>query len=564
MKRLVSQPIVLALAFFPLPTLAGASVDPSTLLWFTCQSCPEPPEVVAAGATVTVGIAGRPENGVQANSRHVAAALLPPAPGYRIKLRLSLFTWDSYNPPGTPNPPFNGGTGFWDSFLIAVSSKPYWQLALTDPLTTTQLPGLGFLWGGSSYGDLAGETFSADKEIYLPGNPAGDNYLNVGLDTATLPHSNHLFPSWGKFEILAIELACGTTSLSVPLYKQCDASWADVDLGYTKLKMCQWGCAVSSAAMVLSFYGVPATPKSLNDYLTQLYTDTNGNGKWDPGEPHYGYTPGGNIIWAAVGSFSGGKVQFKGFGPGSTTLGFDELDNELCANRPTILEVPGHFVVATGKTTSTYTINDPAYPRNTLAQYGGQFLSTRKFGPPGSGAFMVVSTPNVHLLVTDPLGRRVGYDPASGGTLAEIIGSSYVLETILSDDPSNPGIVSAMERTVFIPSPWEGVYDVRVIGLADGPAYVIIYRYNNQDLPQAQQAASTNLAPGAVVSLNLTYSTRPGDLNSDGVVNDVDLQIVRRSFGRRLGQPGFDPVADTNNDRIVDIRDLAYVARNAK
>jgi hypothetical protein len=52
-----------------------------------------------------------------------------------------------------------------------------------------------------------------------------------------------------------------------------------------------------------------------------------------------------------------------------------------------------------------------------------------------------------------------------------------------------------------------------------------------------------------------------GDLNGDGVVNCVDIAIVRASFGRRSGQPGFDPRADTNGDGVVDIRDLAVVAR---
>jgi trimeric autotransporter adhesin len=52
-----------------------------------------------------------------------------------------------------------------------------------------------------------------------------------------------------------------------------------------------------------------------------------------------------------------------------------------------------------------------------------------------------------------------------------------------------------------------------------------------------------------------------GDLNSDGVVNCADLAIVRASFGKSPGQPGFDPRADVNGDGIVNIRDLSYVAQ---
>ena len=41
----------------------------------------------------------------------------------------------------------------------------------------------------------------------------------------------------------------------------------------------------------------------------------------------------------------------------------------------------------------------------------------------------------------------------------------------------------------------------------------------------------------------------------------TELGTVRGAFGGLSGQPGFDPRADVNNDGIVDVRDLAFVAR---
>jgi hypothetical protein len=54
----------------------------------------------------------------------------------------------------------------------------------------------------------------------------------------------------------------------------------------------------------------------------------------------------------------------------------------------------------------------------------------------------------------------------------------------------------------------------------------------------------------------------PGDVNGDTVVNCTDMSIVKASFGKSTGQPGFDPRADVNGDGIVNILDLAFVSQH--
>jgi hypothetical protein len=56
-------------------------------------------------------------------------------------------------------------------------------------------------------------------------------------------------------------------------------------------------------------------------------------------------------------------------------------------------------------------------------------------------------------------------------------------------------------------------------------------------------------------------TTRPLDLNGDGVVNCLDLAIVKASFGKKTGQTGFDPRADVNGDGAVNVLDLAAVSQ---
>jgi len=148
--------------------------------------------------------------------------LLPPLTEanshYRVTFRYKLSTWDSYNAVETS--PYNG-TGFWDSFSVSVSNVPYQDLGLTDPVTTSNLPGLGFIWGGNDFADSPTNKLecnpstdpetnfgctgpTATMEVNMEGNSEGASYLNVVLDTKTTPQSNHKHPSYGSIEIVSV------------------------------------------------------------------------------------------------------------------------------------------------------------------------------------------------------------------------------------------------------------------------------------------------------------------------------------------------------------------------
>jgi hypothetical protein len=69
--------------------------------------------------------------------------------------------------------------------------------------------------------------------------------------------------------------------------------------------------------------------------------------------------------------------------------------------------------------------------------------------------------------------------------------------------------------------------------------------------------------PGIASSVTYEVKAREaGDLNDDETVDCDDLALVIASFGKRDGQSGFDSRADFNNDGVVNIRDLAFVARS--
>jgi len=76
------------------------------------------------------------------------------------------------------------------------------------------------------------------------------------------------------------------------------------------------------------------------------------------------------------------------------------------------------------------------------------------------------------------------------------------------------------------------------------------------------RAVFTNAVGTATsTAAKLTVNPLPGDVNGDGVVSCADMAVVKASFGKKLGQPGFDPRADINGDGVVNILDLSLVAR---
>ena len=51
------------------------------------------------------------------------------------------------------------------------------------------------------------------------------------------------------------------------------------------------------------------------------------------------------------------------------------------------------------------------------------------------------------------------------------------------------------------------------------------------------------------------------DLNNDAVVSCADVNIVKAAMGKKIGDVGFNSLADLNGDNVINIRDLAMLTR---
>ena len=136
--------------------------------------------------------------------------------------------------------------------------------------------------------------------------------------------------------------------IPVPEFSQEDPRWDMELLGPTFDTIGQTGCAITSAAMVLSAYGVDTDPGRLNDFL-------NANA---------GYTPNGWVFWEkAAAAAPGGQVE-KAY---EDLPSYALIDENLLNGNPVIVRVTlhngtTHFLVVVGKQGWKYLVQDPARP----------------------------------------------------------------------------------------------------------------------------------------------------------------------------------------------------------
>ncbi|MBI3468480.1 MAG: tandem-95 repeat protein [Planctomycetes bacterium] len=101
-----------------------------------------------------------------------------------------------------------------------------------------------------------------------------------------------------------------------------------------------------------------------------------------------------------------------------------------------------------------------------------------------------------NLLVTDPMGRRVGVDAATGQTLLEIPGARF---TGAGTEP----------QVIAIPGGIDGAYQVQVVGTGDGMFHLDLFAASRGGELMRTQVAD-QLSSGATIGYTLNYTTAIG------------------------------------------------------
>jgi hypothetical protein len=128
--------------------------------------------------------------------------------------------------------------------------------------------------------------------------------------------------------------------------------------------------------------------------------------------------------------------------------------------------------------------------------------------------------------------------PSGGGSASEYMG--------LNTDPSGYFTVSVDSLS--------GSYDWRVKGPNGSTA--------NSGLPGFLAVAGTVSLPGEGTTQAEMGLQKAGDANNDNLVAAQDFTIMKNTFGKSIGDPGYDGRADFNGDGLVNIADFTLLKVN--
>ncbi len=224
----------------------------------------------------------------------------------------------------------------WHHLKITYSDNKYLiQLDNLTPyktLTTTRSP--KYLWFGNPM-ITGGTTFSTFNI---------DNVMISELVENSFPYFSQLDPKWKNEEY-------DTAS-----------KWAGID----KFGIGRWGCALTSAAMVLQKNGI----KSLDG--TEI--DPSKLNTWLKSQPD-GYVGLGYLNWIALTRYV--RLSHEA-GHSPTKLEFTRTG---VPSFPSIIGLPGHFVVVHGEDGNNWLVNDPANASTTTLPKSTALKSVNTFVP---------------------------------------------------------------------------------------------------------------------------------------------------------------------------------------
>lgn len=267
----------------------------------------------------------------------------------------------------------------------------------------------------------------------------------------------------------------------------------DCDRNGDGATMAECACALTTAAMVMNYHGVKNSPDGafttnpaiLNLHANETFLDLDGGYK--------GFF-GGKFNWYYPENFSSDAAAFnenlKVEVESREDFNVDRVKELVDEGKPVIVQVVGrwgiHWVVVKGydPDDSRLIINDPVMPD---PSFGEHAYLDENYSPVPTNSMVVYKQTSSdfrrlqfatdsknHLLITDTLGNKTGYDPQAGQITEEIPSSEYILELNYGDPTSDGETPPATDGVYFltIKLPADGEFELQILS-QDGQVHPV-------------------------------------------------------------------------------------------
>jgi len=354
----------------------------------------------------------------------------------------------------------------------------------------------------------------------------------------------------------------------VPFYAQSSAPWGPEPYGIPSISsgtFNKYGCSITDIDMLFSSYGIthvpqgsPASPFGVTPPLPGLSGESLNPGTLNSAMANYktnfisvgsvGFDANNDPIWpgAAQVARAGYQAQcvlsktcdpanapnivsFKGayYGGYTPEEAIDAIQNEVCSGNPVMMKFSKagggqHFMLATGivfdskNHQQTLQVNNPgdsklganALYTNLVSKYPS-IIGYTLFHPSADPSMMFIAAPmGVHFVVTDPLGRRAGFNPITGTSYSEIPNASYAEQSI--NTPGDAGYTPStlVDERYFISSSDvpAGSYQVQVFSVTGGSYYLDYRSYDSAGTTNDAHFQTGTLKKGATSTVTFQHS----------------------------------------------------------
>ncbi len=324
--------------------------------------------------------------------------------------------------------------------------------------------------------------------------------------------------TWSEIAIDYVRVTDLGETNNFPYLSQKDPQWANLEYDQASQwapdghrGIANWGCALTSAAMIFQHFGVKSptgettTPLVLNSWLKNQSD---------------GYVGQGFVNWIALTRYAK-EAKDAGQSPTSLEFKMSNYDPNQTYDTPSILNLPGHFIVGYDQTQDQFKIKDPADETKTeLAKNSPTIRKIDRFIPSNTDLsyFMFTIEPDFEIQLKDQNGQSLG-EEFTQEPLVDDMGNG-------SDD-NGQGL-----KILQVPKPPTGDFTLTVANPKDeGQTYHLTEYWYDHNGQVEKKTENYHLIPHHQDKYHFNYTGSVGETN-----NQISIDSIREILATYYNQ----------------------------